>query len=142
MNSDAVAELTFRQKIDVSRPILVDVAAGLLALNAMVLFIWWFVAPSEIQSNGGHIFFIIAWPWMGYAIWRGYSLVRYMLLILIAIFVIEVLNPYPSMEFLQTMSFDEKITKIFCVSAILLLFMPQSHKWFKQIKKLTKDEDK
>ena len=115
-----------------SRPRLVSSASSILAVNALLLLIWWVFSPSGIQSNGAQMFFMVVWLAVSYAIYYGQGWVRYALIFMTVVFVGEMFNARePFFEFFAAMSLDEKLTKILCLGCIVLLFTKESNQWFK-----------
>jgi hypothetical protein len=120
------------------RPITVSVASLLLVLNVLVLVGWWMIAPSDIESNGAQVFFSILWFSVGVSVFRGYGWVRYAILAVLIVFLIEVLNTGQPLGALQQMPFGDQASKSMALVALVLLFLPQSNQWFKQIKEYAK----
>ena len=122
------------------RPAIVNFAAVLLFINAVLILFWWILFPSDIASNGAQVFFIILWTSIAIAIYRGISWVRYATVILLLTFVGEVLNAKMPYELIANMNLAEQATKILSVIAIILVFVPQSHRWFREMRKLELQE--
>ena len=115
-----------------SRPRLVSIASSILAVNALILLIWWVFSPNGIQSNGAQMFFMIVWLTVSYAIYCGQGWVRYALIFMTVVFIGEMFNSRdPFFQFFAAMSVDEKLTKMLCVGCIVLLFTPEANQWFK-----------
>lgn len=120
------------------RPITVSVASLLLVLNVLVLIGWWLIAPSDIESNGAQIFFTILWFSVGISVFRGYGWVRWAILAFLIVFLVEILNTGQPIGAMQQMSFGDQASKSMALVALVLLFLPQSHQWYKQIKAYAK----
>ena len=117
-----------------ARPLLVTFATVLLALNAVLLFIWWVFLPGQVQSNGAQFFFIILWSSIALAIYRGISWVRYAIVVLLVTYVGEVLNAQAPLEMLSAMNTGHQTIRIVTVLTLVLLFLPQSHQWFREMR--------
>ena len=120
------------------RPITVSVASLLLGLNVLVLIGWWLIAPSDIESNGAQVFFTILWFSVGISVFRGYGWVRWAILAVLIVFLVEILNTGQPIGAMQQMSFGDQASKSMALFALVLLFLPQSHQWYKQIKEYAK----
>ena len=120
------------------RPITVSVASLLLVLNVLVLVGWWLIAPNDIESNGAQVFFTILWFSVGVSVFRGYGWVRYAILAVLIVFLVEILNTGRPFGALQQMPFGDQASKSMALVALILLFLPQSHQWYKQIKEYAK----
>lgn len=136
MNSENA--LSFDQEISNSRPALVRSTAALLGLNALILLGWWVIFPSDVGSNGAQLFFILLWGAIAYAIYRGHSWVRYAIAVVVVAGFVEFINANAPGELIRTLSWDEKITKSIGVVALILLFYPNSHRWYKFVKETRK----
>ena len=130
--------ISYYQEISESRPPLVRVITVLLGLNAVILLGWWIVIPTDIESKGAQLFFIFLWGTIAYAIYRGHSWVRYAIAVVVVAGLVEIINAQAPNELLKTLSWDEKITKSIGLVAVLLLFYPISHRWYKSVKETRK----
>ena len=130
--------VTFYQEIAESRPKLVRIVAGILGLNAVILLGWWIINPADIESNGAQLFFVLLWGTIAYAIYRGHGWVRYAIAVVVVAGLVEFLNTHAPSELINTLSWDEKITKSIGFVAVLLLFSPVSHHWYKSVKETRK----
>ena len=130
--------VSFYQEIAESRPQLVRFVAGLLGLNAVVLLGWWILVPSDVESNGAQLFFILLWGTIAYAIFRGHSWVRYAIAVVVVAGLVEIINAQAPGELINKLSWDEKISKSVGLLAVVLLFHPISHRWYKSVKETRK----
>lgn len=129
---------SFYEEIAQSRPQLVGLVSGLLGLNAVILLGWWILNPSDVESNGAQLFFILLWGTIAYAIYRGHSWVRYAIAVVVIAGFVEIINAHAPSELISKLSWDEKITKAIGLLAVLLLFYPISHRWYKSVKETRK----
>ncbi len=136
MSTDSA--VNFYQEISSSRPELVRSVAALLGLNAVILLGWWVVFPSDVESNGAQLFFILLWGAIAYAIYRGHSWVRYAIAVVVVAGFVEIINAHAPGELIKTLSWDERVTKLIGVAAVVLLFYPSSHRWYKFVKETRK----
>ncbi len=120
------------------RPITVSVASLLLVLNVLILVGWWLIAPSDIESNGAQVFFTILWFSVAISVFRGYGWVRWAILAVLIVFLVEILNTGEPIGAMQQMPFGDQASKTMALVALILLFLPQSHQWYKQIKAYAK----
>lgn len=128
----------YYKEIAGSRPPLVRFATGLLALNAVILLGWWILIPTDVESNGAQFFFVLMWGAIAYAIYRGHSWVRYAIAIVVVAGLVEIINAHAPSELINSLSWDEKITKSIGLIAVFLLFYPISHRWYKSVKETRK----
>ena len=136
MNTDTA--LSLDQEISNTRPPLVRSVAALLGLNAVILLGWWVIFPSDIGSNGAQLFFILLWGAIAYAIYVGHSWVRYAIAVVVVAGFVEIINAHAPGELIRTLSWDERVTKLIGVVAVVLLFYPSSHRWYKFVKETRK----
>lgn len=120
------------------RPSTVKVASALLVANSLILVAWWFIEPSGVESKGAQVFFSILWLSVGISVFRGYGWVRYATFVVLVIFLVEVINTGTPMSALQHMSFGDQTSKGIALVALVLLFLPQSGRWYKQIREYAK----
>ena len=130
--------VSFHQEIAESRPQLVRFVAGLLGLNAAILLGWWILIPADVESNGAQLFFILLWGTIAFAIFRGHSWVRYAIAVVVVAGLVELINAHAPGELIKTLSWDEKISKSVGLLAVVLLFHPISHSWYKSVKETRK----
>ena len=116
------------------RPRTVAIAAALLMCNAALLAIVWIAFPSHVESNGAQLFFMILWLSVAISVFRGISWVRYGIIAVLVVFVVEVLNAGQPLSQVQAMNFGDQLSRCTAVAAIVLLFLPPSHSWFKKVK--------
>ena len=115
---------------------LVTIASALVGVNAALLLVWWVFLPDQVQSNGAQFFFIVLWTSVAFAIYRGISWVRYGIAVLFVTYVGELLNAPVPMEMLSTMNHGHQTIRIVTLVALVLLFLPQSHQWFREMSNL------
>ncbi|MCY3883597.1 MAG: hypothetical protein OXG24_01640 [Gammaproteobacteria bacterium] len=120
------------------RPITVSVASLLLVLNVFILTGWWAIAPDQVESNGAQVFFTILWLSVGISVFRGFGWVRYATFAVLVVFLIEVINTGEPIEALQHMPLGDQASKFLALIALVLLFLPQSNQWYRQIREYAK----
>lgn len=120
------------------RPITVSIASVLLVLNVLILTGWWAIAPDQVESNGAQVFFTILWLSVGISVFRGFGWVRYATLAVLVIFFVEILNTGEPLAALLYMPLGDQASKSLALVAVLLLFLPQSNQWYKQIREYAK----
>lgn len=120
------------------RPMTVSVASLMLLLNVPVLIGWWLIAPSDIESNGAQVFFSILWFSVGISLFRGMGWVRYAILAFLIVFLVEILNTGEPLSAMQQMPLCDQASKSMALAALILLFLPPSNQWYKQIKEYVK----
>ena len=116
----------------------VSVASLILLLNVPVLIGWWLIAPSNIESNGAQVFFSILWFSVGISLFRGMGWVRYAILAFLIVFLVEILNTGEPLSAMQQMPLCDQASKSMALVALILLFLPPSSQWYKQIKEYVK----
>lgn len=136
MSADHVE--SFYEEIAQSRPPLVRFVAILLGLNAVILLGWWVMIPTDVESNGAQLFFILLWSAIAFAIYRGHSWVRYAIVIVVLAGFVEIINAQAPSQLFTTLSWDEKITKSVGLASLMILFYPTSHRWYKLVKETRK----
>lgn len=124
------------------RPRAVQIASTLLLLNTFVLLAWWISAPQQVESNGAQLFFMILWFSVAIAIFRGMSWVRYAIVVTLLVFLCEILNAKQPMNMVLAMGLGDQLSKTIALLASVLLFLPQSHHWFMEIKSYTRSQER
>lgn len=120
------------------RPRLVTIAAALLLFNVVVLFVGWIAAPAAIQSNGAQVFFMIMWFAVAISVYRGMSWVRYAIVAALVVFVCEILNAKEPLSMVRQMGLGDQLSKSIGLVAVVLLFLPQSHNWYREVKEYSR----
>lgn len=111
------------------RPLSVTVAIGILIFNAVLMLIWWAVQPDQIVSNGSQVFFVTLWLMMAGLLYIGSGWVRYASIVLALLFVFAWYNTGDT----NTDNIGTISAKVLAVIATALLFLPQSHRWFRWV---------
>ena len=111
------------------RPLSVTVAIGILIFNAVLMLTWWAVQPEQIVSNGSQVFFMTLWLMMAGLLYIGSGWVRYAAIVLSLLFVFAWYNTGDS----NTDNLGTISAKVLAVIATALLFLPQSHRWFRWV---------
>ncbi len=114
----------------------------LLLLNVFVLLAWWIAVPQQVESNGAQLFFMIVWFSVSIAIFRGMSWVRYAIVVTLVVFLCEIMNSQQPMNMVVQMGLGDQLSKSIALVAAILLFLPQSHQWFVEIKNFTRSQEK
>ena len=78
------------------------------------------------------------WGAIAYAIYRGHSWVRYAIAVVVVAGFVEIINAYAPGQLIQALSWDEKVTKLIGIVAVVLLFLPSSHRWYTFVKETRK----
>ena len=112
-----------------TRPKVVNLAIGILLLNAGILIFWWILLPQDVVSHGSQVFFITTWFLFAGMLFVGEGWVRYAL---IAFLLLCGAAWYNTMGF-NTDSVGLIITKLLVVPVTLLTFLPASHRWFRDV---------
>ena len=111
------------------RPLLVG--ACLLEFNALLLLAWWLVFPDDISSNGAQVFFIMLWFSAAWGLILGEGWIRIGIACLLIAFVWGIVNQPSFDEALSKLNIAEVLSKLVALVAVLLLYLPTSHRWFK-----------
>ena len=122
--------MTFIQSLlQLPRPLLIG--ASLLEFNALLLLTWWLVFPEDVSSNGAQVFFIMLWFSAAWGLILGEGWIRIGIACLIVAFVWGIVNQPSIDEALAKLNFAEVLSKLVALVAVLLLYLPTSHRWFK-----------
>ena len=111
------------------RPLTVNIAVWIFAFNALLMIVWWVFLPNQVVSNGSQVFFVTLWLMIAGLFYVGAGWVRYAAILLWVLFILAWYNTMG----LNTDNPATLIAKVFSLIAIVLAFLPSSHKWFRWI---------
>ena len=115
--------------LQLPRPLLVG--ACLLEFNSLLLLVWWLAFPEDVSSNGAQVFFIMLWFSAAWGLLLGEGWIRIGIACLLIAFVWGIVNQPSIGEALAKLNFAEILSKLVALVAVLLLYLPSPHRWFK-----------
>ena len=108
-------------------------AAAALFASALVMLMVWIVYPDQVDSNGGQIFFIMLWTLLGYVATRGGGWVRYAIAAVFVVALWGLVNTAAPLESIAGHTPAEILCRALQAGALVLLYLPQSHRWFQAV---------
>lgn len=105
--------------------------ACLLEFNSLLLLIWWLVFPEDVTSNGAQVFFIMLWFSAAWGLLLGEGWIRIGIACLLVAFVWGIVNQPSMTEAFTKLNFADVASKLVALIAVILLYFPASHDWFK-----------
>lgn len=115
--------------LQLPRPLLVG--ACLLEFNSFLLLIWWLVFPEDVSSNGAQVFFIMLWFSAAWGLILGEGWIRIGIACLLIAFIWGIVNQPSISEAFTKLNFADVASKFVALVAVLLLYLPTCHRWFK-----------
>lgn len=103
----------------------------MLEFNSILLLIWWLIFPEDVSSNGAQVFFIMLWFSAAWGLLLGEGWIRIGIACLLIAFVWGIVNQPSIGEALVKLNFADVLSKLVALTAVLLLYLPTSHRWFK-----------
>lgn len=112
----------------------IQIAMGLMVLNALLLILWWIFIPDSVLSNGAHVFFITVWLGAAWGTYLGESWIRVGIVAIVVAFIWGLINQPTIQDGLAAVSYAELISKITAVICAVLLYLPQTNAWFRSMR--------
>ena len=119
----------FQNLLQLPRPLLVG--ASLLECNALLLLLWWLIFPEDVSSNGAQVFFILLWFSAAWGLVLGEGWIRIGIVCLLLAFVWGIVNQPSIATAFVKLNFAEILSKLVALVAVVLLYFPATHRWFK-----------
>jgi len=104
--------------------------ACLLEFNSLLLLIWWLIFPEDISSNGAQVFFIMLWFSAAWGLLVGEGWIRIGIACLLIAFIWGIVNQPSINEAIAKLNFADILSKLVALVAVVLLYLPASHRWF------------
>ena len=118
----------FHTLTQLPRPLLAG--ACLLEFNSLLLLIWWLIFPEDISSNGAQVFFIMLWFSAAWGLLVGEGWIRIGIACLLIAFIWGIVNQPSINEAIAKLNFADILSKLVALVAVVLLYLPASHRWF------------
>ena len=122
------------------RPQVIAVAAAAMLASAVVLLVVWIVWPDQVVSNGAQVFFIMLWTALAYVTFKGAGWVRYAIVAIFIVTVWGIANAASPLQSIATLAPWEVLCRALQVGALVLLFFPQAHRWFRAVAATDEEE--
>ncbi len=104
--------------------------ACLLEFNSLLLLIWWLIFPEDVPSNGAQVFFIMLWFSAAWGLLVGEGWIRIGIACLLVAFIWGIVNQPSINEAIAKLNFADILSKLVALVAVVLLYLPASHRWF------------